>query len=51
MIGTVISADMDLIGQMQPNTLVRFAPVDMPQALSARREANERLAALRRSLV
>jgi len=50
MIGTVISADMDLIGQMQPNALVRFVPVDLPQALSARREANERLAALRRCL-
>ncbi len=50
MIGTVISADMDLIGQMQPNMPTRFAPVDMPQALAARRDAAERLAALRRSL-
>ena len=50
MIGTVISADMDLIGQMQPNMPTHFVPVDMPQALVARREAAERLAALRRWL-
>jgi allophanate hydrolase subunit 2 len=47
MIGTVISADMDLIGQMQPNTQVSFAPVTMDAALAARRQAAERLAALR----
>lgn len=50
MLGTVISADMDLIGQMQPNTPTRFVPVDMPQALAARREAAERLAALHRAI-
>jgi len=50
MIGTVISADMDLIGQMQPNVPTRFVPVDMGDALAARREAGERLAALRRCL-
>ena len=50
MIGAVISADMDLIGQMQPHTAVRFVPVDMPAALAARREAGERLAALRQAL-
>ena len=51
MIGTVISADMDLIGQMQPNTPTRFVPVGMAQALAARREAAERLAALRNALM
>ena len=50
MIGTVISADMDLIGQMQPNTQVRFAPVNMDEALAARHEAGKRLAALRDGL-
>jgi biotin-dependent carboxylase-like uncharacterized protein len=50
MIGTVISADMDLIGQMQPNLPVRFVAVTMDEALAARHEATERLAALRRSL-
>ena len=38
MLGTVISADMDLIGQLQPHTPVRFAPLDMKTALAARRE-------------
>jgi len=36
MVGTVISADMDLIGQLQPNTQVRFVKVDMDKALAAR---------------
>jgi allophanate hydrolase subunit 2 len=38
MIGTVISADMDLIGQLQPHTPTRFVRVDMEQALAARRD-------------
>jgi allophanate hydrolase subunit 2 len=38
MIGTVISADMDLIGQFQPHQTARFEAVDMAQALAARRE-------------
>lgn len=38
MLGTVISADMDLIGQLQRNTEVRFRQVDMKTALAARRE-------------
>ena len=37
MVGTVISADMDLIGQLQPNTQVRFMQVEMEEALAARR--------------
>lgn len=37
MIGTVISADMDLIGQMQPNMPVRFRRVRIEEALEARR--------------
>ncbi|SLN09842.1 KipI antagonist [Roseivivax jejudonensis] len=38
MIGAVISADMDLIGQLQPNVPVRFQRVDMDAALKARAE-------------
>lgn len=38
MIGTVISADMDLIGQLQPHVPVKFVQVDMDAALAARRE-------------
>ncbi len=38
MIGTVISADMDLIGQLQPHQAVRFEKIDMEAALAARRQ-------------
>jgi biotin-dependent carboxylase-like uncharacterized protein len=37
MVGTIISADMDLIGQLQPNTQIRFVKVEMEKALAARR--------------
>jgi biotin-dependent carboxylase-like uncharacterized protein len=38
MVGTIISSDMDLIGQMQPHTQVKFVKVDLDQALAARHE-------------
>ena len=38
MLGTVISADMDLIGQLQPHTPTRFVEVTMEQALQARHD-------------
>jgi biotin-dependent carboxylase-like uncharacterized protein len=38
MVGTVVSADMDLIGQLQPHTPTRFVKVTMEQALAARAE-------------
>jgi biotin-dependent carboxylase-like uncharacterized protein len=38
MVGTVISADMDLIGQLQPNVAVRFVETDMDGALAARHQ-------------
>jgi biotin-dependent carboxylase-like uncharacterized protein len=50
MIGTVISADMDVIGQLQPNMPTRFVAVDMNAALLARREQNGRIERLRRSI-
>ncbi len=50
MIGTVISADMDLVGQLQPNTPVRFVEVTMDEALGARRERRDALARVRASL-
>ena len=37
MLGTVISADMDLIGQLQPNTPAQFVEVDLDTALAARK--------------
>ncbi|WP_206999829.1 5-oxoprolinase subunit C family protein [Trinickia mobilis] len=49
-IGTVISADMDLIGQMQPNHQARFVSVTMDEALAARRQAQRRVAMLREVL-
>jgi biotin-dependent carboxylase-like uncharacterized protein len=50
MLGTVISADMDFIGQMQPHTPTRFVSVDMRQALAARRDRNQMLQRLREAL-
>ena len=51
MIGTVISADMDLIGQLQPHTETRFVKVDMETALAARRERASMLDAIRQRLL
>ncbi len=50
MVGTVISADMDLIGQLQPHTPARFVAVDMDTALTARKERQALLEKLRASL-
>jgi len=47
MIGTVISADMDLIGQLQPHSPARFVEVTMEQALAARHDRQAALARLR----
>jgi biotin-dependent carboxylase-like uncharacterized protein len=45
-IGTVISADMDLIGQMQPNHKTHFVAVGIEEALVARKKYTNRLAML-----
>lgn len=50
MIGTVISADMDKIAQMQPNNRARFVKVDLDAALAARAEHKRRLQRLRAAL-
>ncbi len=50
MIGTVISADMDFIGQLQPHTKMRFVAVTMDEALAARRERRDTLAGIREAL-
>ncbi|MCB1499514.1 MAG: biotin-dependent carboxyltransferase [Bauldia sp.] len=50
MIGTVISADMDLIGQLQPHTPTNFVQVDMEEALAARQERAATLSAIRETL-
>ncbi|MDO8882110.1 MAG: biotin-dependent carboxyltransferase family protein [Pseudotabrizicola sp.] len=50
MVGTVVSADMDLIGQLQPHTPTRFVKVTMEQALAARKDRAAVLAAIESSL-
>ncbi len=47
MIGTVISADMDYIGQLQPNMEVNFVEVDLDTALAVRHERNSGLQQVR----
>ncbi len=49
-LGAVISADMDLIGQLQPNTQVNFVNVDMETALAARAERKATLNKIRQEL-
>lgn len=50
MIGTVISADMDHIAQMQPNYKAKFVQVDLATALAARADRKHRLEKLRAAL-
>jgi biotin-dependent carboxylase-like uncharacterized protein len=42
MVGTVISADMDLVARAAPGTVTRFVPVSMADAQEARRDLSER---------
>lgn len=50
MIGAVISADMDLIGQLQPHTPVKFVEVDMNAALQARADRSAQINKIRAHL-
>jgi biotin-dependent carboxylase-like uncharacterized protein len=50
MVGTVISADMDLIGQLQPHTPAKFVKVDMGAALQARHDREALLGKVRAAL-
>lgn len=50
MVGTVISADMDLIGQLQPNTPTHFVEVSMATALRARADRAALLNRIRETL-
>ena len=50
MIGTVISADMDLIGQLQPHTPVKFVEVNMSTALQARADRSALMDRIRGAL-
>lgn len=49
-IGTVISGDLDLIGQMQPNHKAHFVRVDMATALAARQHYQQQLTRLKATL-
>jgi biotin-dependent carboxylase-like uncharacterized protein len=49
-IGAVISADMDLIGQLQPGTPTKFVKVDMGEALRARADRKSLLDRVRAHL-
>ncbi|MGQ0618116.1 MAG: hypothetical protein ACT4PW_14195 [Acidimicrobiia bacterium] len=48
MIGTVISPDLDIVGQSSPNTRTKFVAVDLDGALAARKAYKDRDARLRR---
>lgn len=50
MVGAVISADMDLIGQLQPNHEIQFVEVTMAEALSARKARVDMLDQVRKVL-
>lgn len=50
-LGTVIAADLDLVGQLQPNYRVRFEAISLEDALEARWRYRQRLARLEHLLV
>ena len=50
MVGTVISADMDLIGQLQPHSPARFVEVTLNEALAARADRQAALGRVRNHL-
>ncbi|CAM1373657.1 5-oxoprolinase subunit C family protein [Tenacibaculum xiamenense] len=47
-LGAVISADMDIIGQLPPNRPVKFIKVTMDEALLARKERSKQLQEVKR---
>lgn len=49
-IGTVVSADLDILAQLKAPDTVRFVPVSLAQAVAARRESRDRLGHVRRGL-
>ncbi len=50
MVATVISADMDFVGQSAPNITTRFVEVDLDTALLARRDRTARIETLREAV-
>lgn len=49
-LGAIVSADMDLIGQLQPHMAVKFEKTDMAGALAARRDRSALLHKIREDL-
>lgn len=49
-LGAIISADMDLIGQLQPHTPVKFRKVEMAEATAARKARKKMLSEIRAHL-
>jgi len=49
-LGAIISADMDLIGQLQPHTPVKFRKVEMAEATTARKARKKMLSDIRAHL-
>ncbi|GAA1958904.1 biotin-dependent carboxyltransferase family protein [Amycolatopsis minnesotensis] len=49
-IGTVVSSDLDVLAQLKAPDTVRFVPVSLDQAVTARRERRDRLKHVRRGL-
>ncbi|HCM5206232.1 TPA: biotin-dependent carboxyltransferase [Klebsiella quasipneumoniae subsp. similipneumoniae] len=45
-LGTIISPDLAIVGQLQPNQQVRFIPVTLEEVLVYRRQSQQRLAQL-----
>jgi biotin-dependent carboxylase-like uncharacterized protein len=50
MVGTVISTDMDIVGQSAPATVTKLTPVTLDEAVAARRDRGRRFASLAESL-
>lgn len=50
MVATVISADMDVVGQCSPGARTRFRPVSLDEALAARTATRQRELELRKAL-
>lgn len=46
MVGTIVSADLDVVAQSSPGTIAKFTPVDLEEALVCRKVANEQREAL-----
>ncbi|RDW15377.1 biotin-dependent carboxyltransferase family protein [Oceanobacillus chungangensis] len=49
-IATIISADLNKLGQVKTNETVRFVSVDIDEALAARNEVKEKLAEIKQNL-